>query len=152
MKKLFNNMGFIFTALQVCSVIAILPAVYLVIEASRGAWLSVLTVAMEGLLWAAMWLGFLLMCGRLKREPSAFTRRNARTLLLIAVCCGAIGVLSAIEAFVTSGGVRGSLFFIVVPGSLGSLVMFFGVAAVALVLRRLLQSAMALQRDSDLTI
>ena len=156
MKKAWNDPKVIFTALQVCSVIAMLPALVSIELAVKGAlhgqpgvvavWMAV------SALWLTMWTSFLLMCGRLKREPSAFTERNARALMVIAVCCGLLGLPSL--GWVVTG--MGSWDF----GRFGSsvilqgfdMVVCFGVAAVALVLRRLLRSAMALQQDSDLTI
>ena len=155
MKRLVNDARFVFTALQVCSVIAMIPAVYIAwcaVATGGAAWLEVGTTMLEGLLWIAMWGSFLLMCGRLKREPSAFTERNARTLMFIAVCCMALGMMMVAEAVIAAAPLAGSLFFIALPGSAASVVVFFGVGAVALVLRRLLKSAMELQQDNDLTI
>ena len=156
MKRLVNDTRFVFTALQVCSVIAMIPAVYLAWQAGAadgaGTALAFCAAVAEGLVWIAMWVSFFLMCGRLKREPSAFTARNARTLLFIAVCCVALGVIMIADGMVTAARLAGSLFFIGMPGSLASVAVCFGVGAVALVLRRLLRSAMALQQDNDLTI
>ena len=156
MKKAWHDPRVIFTALQVCSVIALLP-VPVALEAAvkgliQGEGAVFLQLVIGAGLWGWMWLSFLRMCGRLKREPSAFTRRNARTLRDIAVCCGLLGVIEAIEAIrETAVQARG----VMLGGWLGTLatvVMLFGVAGVALVLRHLLMNAMALQQDSDLTI
>lgn len=156
MKKAWNDPKVVFTALQVCSALALLPALIALEGAAKG-WLhgelaTVLQLGVGALLWGLMWLSFLLMCGRLKREPSAFTARNARSLQVIAVCCGVLGAIMAVEAvWETRMQDRGML----LGGWLGNLAtvaMFFGVAAVALVLRHLLMNAMALQKDSDLTI
>ena len=150
MKRMVNSERFVFTALQVCSVVAMIFGLGETMSLSPGA--SAILPAMIYALWCAMWVSFLRMCGRLKRESSAFTEANARTLMVIAVCCAAAGIIMVVEALVTSAGmVRGLL----LGGWLGGLAteaIFFGVAAVALVLRRLLKSAMALQQDSDLTI
>lgn len=156
MKKAWNHPKVIFTALQVCSVIALLPALIgaegAVKGLAQGEPLVALHLAAGTGLWGWMWLSFLLMCGRLKREASAFTQRNARTLLVIAVCCGAFGAIMALEAVVSARVLARGLLFGGWLGSLANVAMFFGVAAVALVLRRLLKSAMALQQDNDLTI
>ena len=156
MKKAWNDPRVIFTALQACGVAALLP-VLIALEAAlkgiaQGEWLVFLQLAIGAGLWGWMWLGFLLMCGRLKREPSAFTRRNARTLRDIAVCCGILGVIAAAEAIRETSVLTRGLIFGGWLGSLATVAMFFGVAAVALVLRRMLTSAMELQKDNDLTI
>lgn len=159
MKKLFNSPRFIFTALEVCSVIAMLPAVEIFAEVAQDGLLRapfaaymMFPMLAEAVLWIVMWVSFLLMCRRLKDEPSAFTERNARTLLIIAVCCGAIGLLLIGEndagiMLATLSRYRSRLM-----GGLPLAVFFFGVTTVALVLRWLLKGAMALQQDSDLTI
>lgn len=163
MKKLFGSTRVVFTLLQVCSLIALIAAVWELTESSCD--LAFLRRVLDGLavptlvlrlletaLWCVMWASFLLMCGRLKREPSAFTARNARTLLIIAVCCGVTGALLAAEAVIAGtspvrGLILGGWF-----GSIGGVVVFFGMMTVALVLWHLLKSAMALQEDNDLTI
>lgn len=157
MKKAWNNPKFIFTALQVCSVIAMLPALISMELAVKGALHGQLGVVAAwgtvSALWITMWTSFLLMCGRLKKEPSAFTERNARTLLVIAVCCVLLGLPSLgwiVVAAMGSGDMGWFDSSVVMQGF--DIVVFFGVAAVALVLRKLLRSAMALQQDSDLTI
>ena len=151
MKRIWNDAKFVFTALQVCSVIAMIMGAALATTVRGMTIYSAVTVG-EVALWWAMWWSFLRMCGRLKREPSAFTQANARTLLVIAVCCGASGLLAAVEAVVFAASVGRSLLFGGWMSGLATVAFFFGVAAVALVLRRLLGSAMALQQDSDLTI
>lgn len=156
MKKAWNNPKVIFTALQVCSVIALLPAVIALEAAAKGALqeepLVALQMGVSALCWGIMWLSFLLMCGRLKRETSAFTERNARTLLIIAVCCGVLGAWMVMEAAAEAQRMTRGILLGGWLGSVAIVAMFFGVAAVALVLRGLLKSAMALQKDSDLTI
>lgn len=155
MKKAWNDPRVIFTALQVCSVIAMLPALMGLELAAKGALHGqpgvVAVWVAASALWLTMWTSFLLMCGRLKKEPSAFTARNARTLLVIAVCCGLMGLPSLWWVITGWAGELGR-FGSSVVGQAMQMVVFFGVAAVALVLRRLLMSAMALQKDSDLTI
>ena len=156
MKKMWRSPRFVFTALQACSVIAMLPALISLELAVKGAlhgqpgvvafWVA------TSALWLTMWTSFLLMCGRLKREPSAFTEHNARTLLIIAVCSGLLGLPSLWWVVTELGGwVLGGVGSSVVLQGF-DMVVCFGVAAVALVLRSLLKSAMALQQDSDLTI
>ena len=156
MKKAWNDPQVVFTALQVCSAAALLPTLIALEGAVKGAWhgelLTVLQLGIGGALWGWMWLSFLLMCGRLKREPSAFTERNARTLLVIAVCCGVLGAIMAAEAALAAQMLGRGLLLGGWLGSLATVAMFFGVAAVALVLRHMLKSAMALQQDTDLTI
>lgn len=156
MKKAWNDAKVIFTALQACSVVALLPVLIVLEGAMKGVFhgemVTVLRLTIEAGLWGWMWLSFLRMCGRLKREPSAFTQRNARTLLVIAICCGALGVIMAAEEIVSAQVLTRGLLFGGWIGSLATMAMFFGVCAVALVLRRMLNSAMALQQDSDLTI
>ena len=152
MKRLINDVRVIFTALQACSVIAVLAGLWM----TANAWPADLPLRFfllaELALWCVMWTGFLRMCGRLKREPSAFTARNAGTLLLIAICCGLTGLLLTGE-MLANWVINGQRAY----GQILSLflftpLIFFGVTAVALVLRRMLLSAMALQRDNDLTI
>ena len=156
MKKAWNDPRVIFTALQACSVIALLPALIALEAAAKGALqgepLVALQMGVGAVCWGWMWLSFLLMCGRLKREASAFTQRNARTLLIIAVCCGVFGATVVAEVVVSARVLARGLLFGGWVGSLATVAMYFGVAAVALVLRHLLKSAMALQQDSDLTI
>lgn len=154
MKKVWNDPRFVFTALQACGVIALLPVIIALAGAAEGVVngeaLGALRLGFGAVCWSWMWMSFLRMCGRLKREPSAFTERNAHTLKVIAVCCGLLGALMIGEAAaqpLTRGVLLGGWM-----GSLATVAMFFGVAAVALVLRRLLISAMALQQDNDLTI
>ena len=151
MRKRFNDVRFIFTALQVSSVIAILftvhPLGYLV-----NLWPEGSAMLLECALWWIMWGSYLRMCGRLKREPSAFTRRNGRTLLIIAVCCGAMGALLLVaSALAVYGPSRGMLSAGWVGGR-ETAVICFGMMVVALVLRWLLKSAMDMQQDIDLTI
>lgn len=156
MKKAWNDPKVIFTALEVCSALALLPVLVALEAAAKGAVHGEPLVALQlgagAFFWGWMWLSFLRMCGRLKRESSAFTARNARTLLVIAICCGALGAAAAAEAIVAARTpMRGML----LGGWLGApatCVMFFGVGAVALVLRFLLKNAMALQQENDLTI
>lgn len=148
MKKMWNDAKFVFTALQACSIVAMVMGVALMTTV-RGVTVSSVVTVGEAVLWWMMWWSFLRMCGRLKREPSAFTQANARTLLVIAVCCGVSGLLEAV-VFATTVG-RGLLFGGWM-GGLATVAFYFGVAAVALILLRLLKSAMALQQDSDLTI
>ena len=156
MQKAWNDPKVIFTALQACSVIALLPALIALEAAAKGAAqgepLVTLQMGAGAFCWGWMWLSFLLMCGRLKREPSAFTERNARTLMVIAACCSGLGVLTAVENVIEAQMLSRGLLLGGWLGGLATIAMFFGVAAVALVLRRLLRSAMALQQDSDLTI
>lgn len=156
MKKAWNDPKVIFTALQVCGVIALLPVLIALEAAAKGVFfgelMTVLQLGLGAFFWGWMWLSFLLMCGRLKREPSAFTERNARTLLVIAVCCGALGAAAVIEAVRSTTVLARGLLLGGWLGSLATVAIFFGVAAVALVLRGLLVSAMALQQESDLTI
>ena len=156
MKKAWNDPKVIFTALQACSVIALLPAVIALEAAAKGALqgepLVALQMGVSAVCWGWMWLSFLLMCGRLKCEPSAFTERNARTLLVIAVCCGVLGACMVIEAVAEARMLTRGILLGGWLGSLATVAIFFGVAAVALVLRRMLKSAMELQKDSDLTI
>ena len=156
MKKLWHDPKVIFTALQACSVMALLPVVIALEGAAKG-WLhgelaTVFQLGVGALLWGLMWVSFLLMCGRLKRESSAFTRRNARTLQVIAVCCGLLGAIMAAEAVLETRMLERGVLLGGFMGSLATVVMFFGVAVVALVLRHLLMNAMDLQKDSDLTI
>ena len=151
MKKIWNDARFVFTALQVCSVIAMAMGAALATTV-RGVTVSSVVTVGEIALWWVMWWSFLRMCGRLKREPSAFTQANARTLLVIAVCCGASGLMAAVEAVVFAATVGRGLLFGGWMGGLATVAFYFGVAAVALILLRLLKSAMALQQDSDLTI
>ena len=154
MKKLLNNLRFIFTALQVCSVIAILAGfwtIWLVWPQHHlvGQYLFLTELA----LWCVIWIAFLRMCGRLKREPTAFTERNAKTILLIAVCCGLTGLLMTTEMIVELAGLIQLMGYgFLMSTYLFSPLIVFGVMAIALVLHRLLRSAIALQQDSDLTI
>ena len=151
MKKLWNEAKFVFTALQVCSVIAMGMGVALMTTVRGMTVYSAVTVG-EAVLWWTMWWSFLRMCGRLKREPSAFTGDNARTLLVIVVCCAASGLLEAVDTVVFAATAGRGLLFGGWMGGLAAIAFYFGVAAVALVLRRLLKNAMILQQDSDLTI
>ena len=163
MKKFFGSARVVFTLLQVCSVIALAASVWELTKTSHDLEflrrvLHSYAVPMLALrlvevaLWCVMWVSFLLMCGRLKREPSAFTARNARTLLTIAVCCGVIGGMLVVEAVITGTSPVRGLMLDSWLGNIGGVVIFWGVMTVALVLWRLLKSAMALQEDNDLTI
>ena len=151
MKKMWNDAKFVVTALQACSIVAMVMGVALMTTV-RGVTVSSVVTVGEAVLWWMMWWSFLRMCGRLKREPSAFTQANARTLLVIAVCCGASGLMEAVEAVVFATTVDRGLLFGGWMGGLATVAFYFGVAAVALILLRLLKSAMVLQQDSDLTI
>lgn len=152
MKKRFSDLSFVLTLLQVCSVLAALGAAGVIFIAcrphltDRTPWLI-----LECLLWSAAWVDFFRMCRRLKTEPSAFTEKNARTLLVIAVCCGLIGVMQLIPwlrdlLFLRTYTFLASLLMLLPPTA------FLGVAAVGLTLRGLLKRAMALEKESELTI
>ena len=152
MRKAWNNPKVIFTALQVCGVMALSPMLLALEGMASGGVLTVLQFSLGAFFWGWMWVSFLRMCGRLKREPSAFTERNARTLRTIAACCGALGLCMLVEPVATARMPVRGLLLGGWMGSVATVAIFFGVAAVALVLRALLISAMALQRDNDLTI
>ena len=153
-KKLLNDLRFIFTALQVCSVIAILVGFWTIwlVWPQNHLHFRVLFLT-ELALWCVMWIDFLRMCGRLKREPTAFTERNAKSILLIAICCGLTGLMLTAEMMAELAGLIQLMGYgFLMSGYLFSPLVCFGVMIVALVLHRLLRSAIALQQDSDLTI
>jgi len=158
MKTRMQDTAFVFTLLQICTAIAILPALALLIIFLRW-WDTPYTLPriLQVLLWTAAWVSFGGMCQRLKCE-SAFTRRNARSLMWIAVCCGMtglvqlLGLVGSASLQLTSAG--GELLTSLV--SLGVSVIlpvaFLGVSAVALTLRHLLLRAMTMQQENELTI
>ena len=152
MKRAWNSPRVIFTALQVCSVLAAVEGVAMLSMTLSGGFPAMAAQIVEGALWCVMWLSFLRMCGRLKREPSAFTERNGQTLLVIAVCCGVTGAMLTVEAVAAASMLPRGLLFGGALGSLATVAVFFGMMTVSLVLRRLLKSAIALQQENDLTI
>lgn len=158
MKARMQDTNFVFTLLQVCTGIAILPALALLVIFLRW-WDTPYTLPriLQVILWTAAWGSFGLMCQRLKKE-SAFTRRNARSLMCIAVCCGAIGLVQAFgfvgSAAVLLGLENASGLEVVVNMGISVILpaAFLGVAAVALTLRHLLLRAMTMQQENELTI
>ena len=158
MKSRMQDTNFVFTLLQVCTGVAILPALALLVIFLRW-WDTPYTLPriVQVLFWMAAWGSFGCMCQRLKHE-SAFTRRNARSLMWIAVCCAAIGLVQAF-GFVGSAavllGMENATGLEVVLGIGVGVILpaaFLGVAAVALTLRHLLLRAMAMQQENELTI
>ena len=156
MKARMQDTNFVFTLLQVCTGIAILPALALLAIFLRW-WDTPYTLprVMQVLLWIIAWGSFGLMCQRLKHE-SAFTKRNARSLMCIAVCCGATGLVQAL-GFVGSTAVKlGNNPALTTAVTIGvNMILpaaFLGVSAVALTLRHLLLRARAMQQENELTI
>ncbi len=156
MKARMQDTAFVFMLLQVCTAIAILPALALLIIYLRW-WDTPYTLPriLQVLLWTVAWGSFGGMCQRLKHE-SAFTRRNARSLMWIALCCGMIGLVQAV-GFLGSTAIRlqdmPSLTMAVNIGVNMILpTAFLGVSAVALTLRHLLLRAMTMQQENELTI
>ena len=149
-KSLWHDTNFVFFLLQICAFIAALLgglAIFLVLcytlHSGHTPWFI-----LECILWMAAWADFFLMCRRLRREPSAFTQKNARTLLVISCCCGAIGLMQLLPWLRNLGlGTPMLLLMELLPP-----LCFLGVAAVGMTLRGLLKRAMALQEESELTI
>lgn len=110
---------------------------------------TLLSMAVNMVLWSVAWAAFMGLCERMSRGGTAFTEKNSRTLSIIMVCVAAIGgvlclrgVVDRICEWSTPG--LGVVYFaeiIVLPGT------FWTVALLAYILRKLLKNAMALEED-----
>jgi len=160
MKKHQDSLPWVLGSLQVCGALAMAAAVFAVMVClSLGAITDInclpATLAKAGL-WLAAWGFFLALLGRIRREPTACTKQNTSALGHIGLCVGGLGAVQLIDGVVSALRVGASpttyqtLLMVVRVGLLP--LMLFGVMTVALVLRSLLLSAMALQQEADLTI
>lgn len=175
MKRKLNDARFVFTALQGLSVIAMAGGLVLsrllnvvlalALMLLRGEAVQSMPEGMACMVlltagWMILWTAFLRMCGRLKKESSAFTAANARGLAWIAAgsaLCGATLTALMLLGYgdMTSPIVNGSFSVMTLMISLMDFVLpaaFLLVSCAALALRSLLLRAMKLQQEADLTI
>ncbi|MBE5768854.1 MAG: DUF2975 domain-containing protein [Clostridiales bacterium] len=173
MKKWLSTTRQVFRALQVCCVLAMAGGVFFSglpqmlyycfaynnLLQAEDVVISVIFLA----LFTVMWADFFRMCGRLARQERAFTRQNANTLRLISLCCGGLAVLMLAVSLAPMVVLMlsGDKWFIQVSGvaAMSSMVptvflvaIFAGGCLAAMVLRRLLCQAMALQQEADETV
>lgn len=173
MKKWLSTTRQVFRALQVCSVLAMAGGVFfsglpqmLHSLMAYGIALSAEDVAISVIflaLFTVMWVDFIRMCGRLARQERAFTQQNANTLRLISLCCGGLAVLMLAVSLAPMVVLMlsGDKWFIQVSGVMAMssmmptlllVAIFAGGCLAAMVLRRLLCQAMALQQEADETV
>lgn len=157
MKNSIRSTRLIFSLLQLLSILAIAGGLWLSVQIGSPALLngSASGLGLRGylllagiiacdVLWSVAWGSFIGMCRRLQDGTSAFTRANSRTLALIGLCVTAMaglvcimGIAGLLQRFSLSGVI---LAFIL-PG------IFLTVATLAMILRRLLDNAMALEQE-----
>ena len=147
MKKWFAEPKNLFTLLVITSIIAIAAGIYLGVVLGLSMSTAVAALSATGiLLWAWAWGEFLAMCLRLRKGETAFTAATGRTLRIIGWCMAGLAVVTVLSAVI--GGTRESIGFwliemVILPG------IFLGAAAVAKILRRLLEHAMALEKEQE---
>lgn len=159
MSAKWDSLLWVLSALQVCAALAMASAVFAVmIGLSLGAITGadqVPALLVKAGLWTAAWWVFLRLLGRIRREPTACTKKNTDALGHIGLCVGTLGAVQLIDGVygaLTMGGSTAyqTLLTVLRAGVLP--LMFFGVAAVALVLRGLLLHAAALRQETELTV
>lgn len=146
MKNRFSEPKLLFTLLAAASVFAIAAGTYLGIALGMAGSTIVSALAIPGLLlWALAWGDFLAMCLRLRRDESAFTPANSRTLRVIGGCLVGLAIVTELAAW--AGGTRAVGYQVIekvlLPG------FFLAVALAAHVLRRLLCHAMSLESEQE---
>lgn len=146
MKNRFSEPKLLFTLLAAASVISIAAGTYLGVALGMAGNAAVSAMAIPGmLLWALAWGEFLAMCLRLRRDESAFTAANSRTLRIIGGCLVGLAIVTELAAW--AGGTRAAVYQLIekvlLPG------FFLAVALAAHVLCRLLNHAMALEAEQE---
>lgn len=104
----------------------------------------VVTALINCLLWIVAWCAFFGMCGRLMKGGTAFTQANSRTLRLIGGCVALIAVVMCVRALprmIAGPDVYLIIEAVILPGT------FLTVGALAFILSRLLDHAMALEEE-----
>lgn len=127
-KRPLRSVRVVFALLEVCALLAMFAVVAITLDAMPVGALPIASCA----LWCVLLGCFLCMADRIRREPDAFTDRNASSLRNIAVCCVVLGILTAADTLCTVNDWLDALIF---------LLLFSGVATAAWTLRRLFPSA-----------
>ncbi len=146
MKKFLSAPRPVFTYLAAASLLAIAGGVYLGATLGMAEWAwTVLPAAAGVLLWAWAWGEFLAMCLRLRGGETAFTEATGRTLRIIGGCMAALAGITLVLAVFSASGDPLATLMLAVP----ALLLFGGAAAVARILRGLLEHAMALEEEQE---
>lgn len=146
MKNHFSEPKLLFTLLAAASVIAIAAGTYLGVALGMAGSTVVSALSISGmLLWALIWGDFLGMCLRLRKDESAFTPANSRTLRVISLCL--VGLAAVTEFAAWADGTRAGGYQVIEKGLLPG--FFLSVALAAHILRRLLNHAMALEAEQE---
>ncbi len=146
MKKFLSNPKPVFTYLAAASLLSIAGGVYLgvTLGMADGAWTAV-PAAAGVLIWAWAWGEFLAMCLRLRGGETAFTEATGRTLRIIGLCMAALAGITLVLAILSASGDPMTALMLAIP----ALLLFGGAAAVARILRGLLEHAMALEEEQE---
>jgi len=156
MKKWLDSPKHLFGVLCVVAVMAIAGGVWLsvscglmqvmagevVLTAAVVAYVSIAVI--NCVLWVIAWCSFLGLCLRQMQGGTAFTEENGRTMQVIGVSVCLIGVLMCLRALprlIAAPDVYLLIEAVVMPGT------FVTVGMIALILRRLLKNAMALEAE-----
>lgn len=155
MKKWLDSPRYLFAILRVVAVLAIAAGIWLTGAGFLpGAMLRTrsglstdgyrLTMLLNCGLWTAAWGSFFGMCTRLRKGGTAFTAKNSRTLKVIGGCVALIGTVTCVRALprlIAEPDVYLAIEAVILPG------VFVTVGAIALILSRLLDHAMALEAE-----
>ncbi|MBQ2952332.1 MAG: DUF2975 domain-containing protein [Clostridia bacterium] len=154
MMKWLDSPKVLFGLLRVVAVVAIAVGVWLslscgVLQALTGAEDApavgyVVTALVNCGLWCMAWCAFFGMCGRLMKGGSAFTQANSRALRAIGGCVALMAVvmcLRALPRLIAAPDVYLVIEAVILPGT------FLTVSALAFILSRLLENAMALEEE-----
>ncbi len=146
MKKFLSNPKPVFTYLAAASLLSIAGGVYLgvTLGMADGSWTAV-PAAAGVLIWAWAWGEFLAMCLRLRKGETAFTEATGRTLRIIGLCMGLLALITLALAVFSAPDDPLTTLAPAVP----ALLLFGGAAAVARILRGLLEHAMALEEEQE---
>jgi len=104
----------------------------------------VITALLNCGLWCIAWGSFMGMCTRLMQGGTAFTARNSRSLRVIGICVllmAAVMCLRALPRLIAAPDLFLIIEAVILPGT------FVTVGALAFVLSRLLDHAMALEQE-----
>ncbi len=146
MKKFLSDPRPVFSYLAAASLLAIAGGVYLGVTLGMAdlSW-AILPAAVGILLWALAWGEFMAMCLRLRGGETAFTETTGRTLRVIGGCMAALAGITLLLAIFSASGDSLATLTMAIP----ALLLFGGAAAVARILRGLLEHAMALEAEQE---
>ncbi len=143
MKKFLSDPRPIFAYLVAASVVAVGLGIYLGLTLGTVLTLPSALLSMVGMLfWVTAWAEFMGMCLRLRKGESAFTQETGDTLRTIGLCMIFLAFVTLACAVLTPSAPT-------VLTAIPAIFIFLAVALVAKILRRLLEYAMALEKEQE---